>query len=332
MSTTEEERDQMKADLDAPTTTSPALATPPVTATASSTLSHSTFTAPSDPISLSSPASPRASASKSSATTSTTFAPATSPPPAVHPTTASAAPTSATPAPRPTGKTPEQRAAAEAYDRERVLEKRERIRVLAEKLRARLRPCVESTRPGEEGDQETLRWAARMKEEVGDLALESFGIELCHLIGSIYSTKATSFIRLNRKPTSNILGVPGFFSRLKEKTTMLKEGWSFLSVGLDIQSSMAAMKLLEEGGEEKPGEEGKREEELKRIEGELSGKLLLVAWKGSKFELSAVLRSVVDEGMSYELYMLSYRTDYDLQCSRRNRHRLRTPFSCTAPR
>lgn len=38
------------------------------------------------------------------------------------------------------------------------------------------------------------------------------------------------------------------------------------------------------------------EEEMKKLEMELSGTLLLVAWKGSKFELSAVLRQVVDMG------------------------------------
>lgn len=42
------------------------------------------------------------------------------------------------------------------------------------------------------------------------------------------------------------------------------------------------------------------EEEQRQLEEELSGTLLLVAWKGSKFELSAVLRQVVDLGASYD--------------------------------
>lgn len=48
---------------------------------------------------------------------------------------------------------------------------------------------------------------------------------------------------------------------------------------------------------EKRQEKGEvAEEELKKMEEEMSGKMLLVAWKGSKFEVSNVLRQVVDTG------------------------------------
>lgn len=157
--------------------------------------------------------------------------------------------------------------------------------------------------------------------------------ELTHLIGHIYQKKATNYIQLHRKPLSNLLGVPGFFSRIKEKTTMLKEGWSFLSVGLDVQSSMTAMQALEsrmgdidvtpgEGGQVGEGGKGagELEAEMKRIEGELSGKLLLVAWKGSKFELGSVLRQVVDVVLSKEDPSV---TDATLML----RAKVRVPFS-----
>lgn len=70
---------------------------------------------------------------------------------------------------------------------------------------------------------------------------------------------------------------------------MLKEGYSFLSVGLDVHSAMKDMQRRQEanGGE-------LDEEDAKKMEAEMSGILLLVAWKGSKFELSSLLRSVVD--------------------------------------
>ena len=297
MSTTEEERETMKAELNP--NADPNATPSTTTAIPQSTIHHSEFESPASSTNTTTTPSPHtgtplgssASPSKAAATSSTS---STNAIPSISIPTATPPP----PPARPTGKTPEQRLAAEAYDRERQAEKRERIRSLASKLNSRIRPFVESTNPGGVGDEETKRWAERLKNEVEDLASESFGVELSHLIGTIYMTKATSFIRLHRRPTSNILGVPAFFNRLKEKGTMLKEGWSFLSVGLDIQSSMSAMKILEEGPDESEEVKGKREEEMRKLESEMSGKLLLVAWKGSKFELGAVLRSVVDEGTS----------------------------------
>ncbi|KAM0750843.1 DnaJ-domain-containing protein [Meredithblackwellia eburnea MCA 4105] len=180
-----------------------------------------------------------------------------------------------------------ERAKLEEYDRERQAEKRERVRVLSQKLVERIRSFVEARNPGEGDDPETRKYAERIREEGRDLAMESFGVEICWLIGEVYMTKASQYIKLHRKPSSNILGIPAWGSRVKEKFTMLKEGWSFLSVGLDIQSSMADLEKRQAKGEVD-------EEEMKNLEQDLSGKLLLVAWKGSKFELSGILRQVVD--------------------------------------
>lgn len=103
--------------------------------------------------------------------------------------------------------------------------------------------------------------------------------------------RATTYIRLHRKPSANLLGLPGWWSRVKEKGTTLKEGWSFLSTGLDVQRAMVDMEKRQEKGD-------LGEDEMRQLEEELSGTLLLVAWKGSKFELGAVLRQVVDLGES----------------------------------
>ncbi|BGP33232.1 DnaJ-like protein [Rhodotorula toruloides] len=182
-----------------------------------------------------------------------------------------------------------------AYEEEKKSweEKRKRIETLAEKLRDRVRPFVEARNPGDKDDPETKRFAERMREETRDLAMESFGVELCHLLGEIYMQKATTYIRLHRKPSANLLGLPGWWSRVKEKGATLKEGWSFLSTGLDVQRAMLDMEKRQEKGD-------LGEEEMRRLEMEMSGTLLLVAWKGSKFELSAVLRQVVDVALTKE--------------------------------
>ncbi|POY75277.1 hypothetical protein BMF94_1647 [Rhodotorula taiwanensis] len=182
-----------------------------------------------------------------------------------------------------------------AYEEEKKSweEKRQRVETLAQKLRERVRPFVEAAKPGDKDDVETKRFAERMREDARDLAMESFGVELCHLLGEVYMAKATTYIRLHRKPSANLLGLPGWWSRVKEKGTTLKEGWSFLSTGLDVQRAMVDMEKRQEKGD-------LGEDEMRQLEEELSGTLLLVAWKGSKFELGAVLRQVVDLALSKE--------------------------------
>ncbi|GAA5849141.1 hypothetical protein JCM8547_006460 [Rhodosporidiobolus lusitaniae] len=230
------------------------------------------------------PVSPPASSPTLSSSTPTSSSTASAPPPPTHPSSART---------KPSKLTAEQK--QKAYEAEKASweEKRKRVETLAQKLRDRVRPLVEARDPGGKDDPETKRFAERMVEETRDLAMESFGVELCHLLGEIYMQKATTYLRLHRKPSSNLLGLPGWWSRVKEKGATLKEGWSFLSTGLDVQRAMIDMERRQKKGD-------LREEEMKKLEEELSGTLLLVAWKGSKFELSAVLRQVVDLALTKE--------------------------------
>jgi hypothetical protein len=69
------------------------------------------------------------------------------------------------------------------------------VRMLTEKLTERLRPFVEAKSPGGAGDEETAAWEARMRREADDLKFESFGVELLQAIGTVYVTKATSFLK-----------------------------------------------------------------------------------------------------------------------------------------
>ena len=91
--------------------------------------------------------------------------------------------------------TPEQRAKLEAHERERKRALEARVRMLTEKLVERLRPFVEAKSPGGAGDEETAAWETRMRREADDLKFESFGVELLHAIGTVYVTKATSFLK-----------------------------------------------------------------------------------------------------------------------------------------
>jgi X-domain of DnaJ-containing len=94
--------------------------------------------------------------------------------------------------------TPEQREKLAAHERERKRALEVRVRMLTEKLVDRLRPFVEAKNPGGPGDPETAAWEARMRREADDLKLESFGVELLHAIGTVYVTKASSFLKSKR--------------------------------------------------------------------------------------------------------------------------------------
>lgn len=117
----------------------------------------------------------------------------------------------------------------------------------------RLRPFVEATRPGHPDDSETKAFETRMQKEAEDLKFESFGVEVClilsalfssidplqllHTIGNVYMMKATSFMK-SRK----FLGIPGFFSRLKEKGTLAKDAWGVIGSALGVQASIEVSK------------------------------------------------------------------------------------------
>lgn len=146
----------------------------------------------------------------------------------------------------------------------------------------RLRPFVEAKDPGGANDPETMAFEEKMKREVEDLKLESFGIELLHTIGSVYMMKASSFMK-SRK----FLGIPGFFSRIKEKGTLAKDVWGVIGSALNVRDLMIEMEKAQARGDV-------GEEELRALEMDVTGKLMLASWRGARLEVIQVLREVVE--------------------------------------
>ncbi|OCH85934.1 DnaJ-domain-containing protein [Obba rivulosa] len=178
--------------------------------------------------------------------------------------------------------TPEQKKKLHDLEEERRRNMEERVKTLAVKLVDRLRPFVEAKHPGDKDDPETVAFEAKMRREADDLKLESFGVELLHTIGNVYMMKATSFLK-SRK----FLGIPGFFSRLKEKGSVAKEAWGVIGSALGVQQVMQEMEKLQLKGEVP-------EEELRALEEDVTGKIMLASWRGTRFEVVQVLREVVD--------------------------------------
>jgi len=114
------------------------------------------------------------------------------------------------------------------------------------------------------------------------LKLESFGLELLHAIGNVYVMKATSFMK-SRK----FLGIPGFFSRLKEKGSFAKDVWGVIGSALSVRDLMVEMEKAQARGDVP-------EDELRALEMDVTGKIMLASWRGARLEVVQVLREVVD--------------------------------------
>jgi len=156
------------------------------------------------------------------------------------------------------------------------------VKVLTSKLIERLRPLVEAKHPGEKDDPETKVFQDKIKLEAEDLKLESFGVELLHAIGTVYSMKGTSYLK-----SKKFLGLAGFWSRMKEKGTVAKDAWGVIGSALSVQALMQEMERLQAKGEV-------TEEVLHAMEEDMTGKILLASWRGTRFEVVQVLREVVD--------------------------------------
>jgi hypothetical protein len=193
------------------------------------------------------------------------------------------------------GLTKEQQEKLDAYERERKKAREERVETLAKKLIDRISIWTET----DKRPDVTKAFEEKMRLEVENLKMESFGIEILHAIGTTYLQKATSFLK-----SQKFLGISGFFSRLKDKGTNAKEIWTTISTAIDAQLTMEEMAKMEERGGQDWTDEKKAEFERK-----VTGKIIAAAWRGSKFEIQGVLRDVCDRVLNDKSVKLEKRVD-----------------------
>ncbi|KAL4984805.1 X-domain of DnaJ-containing-domain-containing protein [Aspergillus falconensis] len=179
------------------------------------------------------------------------------------------------------GLTREQAERLQAFELERQKAREERVDMLVTKLIDKISVWTET----DKGADVTRAFEEKIKLEVENLKIQSFGIEILHAIGATYVSKATSFLK-----SQKFLGISGFFSRLKDKGTLAKEAWTTISTVIDAQLTMEEMAKLEEKGGENWTDEMRAEYSVK-----VTGKLLAAAWRGSKLEIQSVLRDVCDK-------------------------------------
>ncbi|KAI9768721.1 MAG: hypothetical protein M1840_004716 [Geoglossum simile] len=191
--------------------------------------------------------------------------------------------------------TPEQRKRLAEFEKERKEIRDKRVDTLAQKLVDRISILTEMN----DGPESTKAFKEKMKLEVENLKMESFGLEILHAVGTTYVQKATSFLK-----SQKFLGISGFFSRLKDKGTLAKETWNTISSALDAQMTIEELAKLEEKGGEDWTDERKVEYERR-----VTGKILAAAWRGSKFEIQGVLRDVCDKVLNDKAVPLQKRIE-----------------------
>ncbi|KAE8414469.1 X-domain of DnaJ-containing-domain-containing protein [Aspergillus pseudocaelatus] len=182
-----------------------------------------------------------------------------------------------------------------AYELERKKAREERVNTLATKLVDKISVWTET----DKGADVTRAFEEKIRLEVENLKMESFGLEILHAIGQTYVQKGSSFLK-----SQKFLGISGFFSRLKDKGTLAKETWTTISTAIDAQMTMEEMAKLEERGGEDWTDEKRAEYEKK-----VTGKILAAAWRGSKFEIQSVLRDVCDQVLGDKKIKLDKRVE-----------------------
>ncbi|CRG83476.1 putative J domain-containing protein C3E7,11c [Talaromyces islandicus] len=193
------------------------------------------------------------------------------------------------------GLTKEQQERLAQYEEERRKARQERVDTLVRKLVDRISVWTET----DKGPEVTHAFEEKIRLEVENLKMESFGLEILHAVAQTYLQKATSFLK-----SQKFLGISGFFSRLKDKGTLAKDTWNTISTAIDAQMTMEEMAKMEEKGGAEWTDEKKAEYERR-----VTGKILAAAWKGSKFEIQGVLREVCDRVLSDKSVKLEKRTE-----------------------
>lgn len=193
------------------------------------------------------------------------------------------------------GLSKEQREKLAEYEKERARVRQERVDALSKKLLDRISVWSET----DKGADVTKAFQEKIRLEVENLKMESFGIDILHAIGQTYLAKGTNLLK-----SQKLFGIGGFFGRMKDKGTIVKETWNTISSAIDAQQTMEEMSRMEERGGEDWTDEMKMEYERR-----VTGKILNAAWRGSKFEIQSVLREVCDTVLNDKKVTLAKRLE-----------------------
>lgn len=164
--------------------------------------------------------------------------------------------------------------------------KQKRVAKLVENLLLRIE-LYNAAASNSEGLQQ---YRTRLQKELEDLKIESFGIQILHLIGKVYVDQANAAIH-----ASKTFGVSKIFTTVKTKTNRVKSGFLILKAALDAKAA-AELMMKEQAVLEQSGHEPTEGEKYRLMENErlITGKFLAAAWASTKFEVTGVLNKVTN--------------------------------------
>lgn len=173
--------------------------------------------------------------------------------------------------------TKQQREKLMEMEKKRREEMAQQVEELAKKLNNRLDSYVLAV-----NDNRLDEFAAKLDQEIEDLKLESFGMQLLHILAKCYHTKANNFIMSKRTH-----GFSKLFTGVRDNARSVKSAYNLLSTGLEAQKTMEQM------SEVNPDELDQYERAT--FESMMASKALGVMWAMSKFELERKLKEVCNK-------------------------------------
>lgn len=114
----------------------------------------------------------------------------------------------------------------------------ERIDKLADTLIHKLNMYTDT-----KGEQDDIKkFQESIKHEAEKLKNESYGIELLHSIGGVYTLKARHHLGIKGG------GMPSIFVGFKQKKHIVKELWTTVKVAMDVQQTAELISKAEQSG------------------------------------------------------------------------------------
>lgn len=165
-------------------------------------------------------------------------------------------------------------------------EEEKKLKELSDKLKSKMEPVLESTKNGhlDKSGKDWEIFKRKIEQDIEELKLESFGLDICHLIGRIYVFKATSYLKSKKHFVG---GFHKISSNFKQSKDTVKGMLDMLSSATEAQNTLEAMQQLEMADLEEM-------DPYKRAQYEqaVTGKFISVAWMSSKFEIQQTLYGV----------------------------------------
>lgn len=125
-------------------------------------------------------------------------------------------------------------------------------------------------------------FTAKLDQEIENLKLESFGLELLYILAKCYRNKANNFI-MSKKTH----GFSKIFTGVRDNARNVKSAYNLLSTGLDAQKTMEQMNEV--------NLDELQDYERAKFESMMAGKALGVMWAMSKYELERKLKDVCNK-------------------------------------